>query len=112
MAIPVSSRAQAVRGLRTALFQLMGGRCSKCGESRALEFHFTGGSGRAHHRLDSARRQTFYFKAWEAGELQLLCASCHRALSAEHAATRREAVRQFRLLVGLTEPPAPSPSGK
>ena len=74
-----NSRARARTRARESLIEAMGGQCRDCLRRDFLEMHFTGGSGREHHRMNSTSRQLWYFEQFRKGQLVLLCTACHRA---------------------------------
>jgi len=67
---------------RKAKFELLfklGGACVECGTDKHLDFDCIIPQGDAHHRLDTARRLSFYRRQHQEGNLQLLCRhKCHK----------------------------------
>lgn len=57
---------------------MMGMRCAVCGGMTDLQCDCIVPQGDEHHRMDSARRITFYARQYTLGNLQLLCELCHR----------------------------------
>lgn len=78
-----SSRTFARRELRARLVALLGGCCSQCGRGCCLEFHSLANDGGAHHRLSSLGRLRWYLKVSEQDLVVLLCADCHRKVTAQ-----------------------------
>ena len=74
----VSARTLQVRARRDALRIALGGRCTKCPNVVGLEFDCIKPRGDAHHKAGSLKRIQFYEAEAAAGNLQLLCKTCHR----------------------------------
>jgi len=64
---------KTARSLRKAL----GFVCAKCPQKRRLEFDCIIPQGHKHHRIGFTWRMSFYRQQFAAGNLQLLCKSCH-----------------------------------
>lgn len=63
---------------REKLRKLLGNCCAIYGcENINLEFDCIEPRGDKHHKFDSDRRNTFYWKEYRAGNLQLLCVEHH-----------------------------------
>jgi len=69
-------KAWAVR-VRSETIQCLGGECVACGSTDCLEFDCIVPCGHDHHLLDTSARMCFYRKQYQAGNLQVLCSSCH-----------------------------------
>ncbi len=66
---------------KNARFKLafaLGGCCVQCGTAKDLEFDCIEPQGHRHHTLGFVKRTTFYRRQHKEGNLQLLCAKCHR----------------------------------
>jgi len=70
------------RTARERLRLALGGLCVRCGSSLEIEFDCIQPCGHAHHMAGAVMRTSFYRKQARAGNLQLLCAACHRKKSA------------------------------
>lgn len=67
---------------RAALVEALGGGCKRCGARDILELDCIIPQGPAHHRLDFARRTSFYRMQHKLGNLQALCPECHQIKTA------------------------------
>lgn len=65
------------QGVLIALRAELGGRCWVCGSQEHLEFDCKEPRGDKHHKWETNRRAVFYRREKLAGNLALLCASCH-----------------------------------
>lgn len=79
---------------KKAKFYLMfklGGACFRCGTDKHLDFDCIEPQGDAHHRLDTARRISFYRRQHAEGNLQLLCRhKCHKIKNKEDFLKKQE----------------------
>lgn len=64
-----------------ALKAALGAKCALCPRTVQLEFDCITPRGDTHHRWETNRRSVFYKREHAAGNLQLLCRSCHEAKS-------------------------------
>ena len=65
---------------RAELIDLLGGKCSLCGEQHSLEFHHKPGTRTWVARKKSRwMRMVLYRRDIEAGLITLLCRDCHSA---------------------------------
>lgn len=62
------------RRARAKLIAELGGRCTVCGTTEALELDCIDPQGHRHHRLGVTWRICFYRAQARAGNLQVLCA--------------------------------------
>jgi len=62
---------------RALLFRILGGRCHRCGTTENLTFDCITPQGDAHHKFDTSRRMTFYFRQFHADNIQILCDKCN-----------------------------------
>lgn len=62
---------------RRELILKLGGCCRSCGSVHQLQMDCICPMGPEHHRMSSKDRQRFYEAQHDAGNLQLLCRSCH-----------------------------------
>ena len=67
---------------RARLMTALGGCCSRCRRVVNLQFDCIVPCGDEHHRLDTARRCTFYWRQYRQGNLQILCETCHSVKTA------------------------------
>ncbi len=86
---------------KLALIEDLGSRCAWCSRSDELEFDCIAPAGATHHGMSKCDRVRFYVKQYIAGNVQLLCRSCHERKSVED---KRESVaRGFREITADTE---------
>lgn len=57
--------------------------CAACGASEPLELDCIRPQGHRHHSSGVASRASFYMRQMRAGNLQLLCSTCHAKKTAE-----------------------------
>lgn len=76
------------REKKAELFLVLGGTCHSkgCTNTKRLEFDCIIPQGDAHHKLDQARRMSFYLRQLENNNLQLLCPKCHAKKSVKEQA--------------------------
>ena len=66
------------RRARLALLTELGNRCVYCGSTSALTFDCINPRGDTHHRLDTARRISFYRREhYQEKNLQIACEKCN-----------------------------------
>jgi len=71
---------------RNQLIELYGGACEHCGSLHNLTFDLINPvKNRAHHRMDSSARTSFYVGQAQRNNLQLLCRSCNTRKHARKA---------------------------
>ncbi len=63
------------------LREKLGNRCRQCGGSGELQFDCVEPRGHRHHTFETNRRACFYRREDKAGNLQLLCPTCHQEKS-------------------------------
>jgi 5-methylcytosine-specific restriction endonuclease McrA len=73
-----SARTLQYRARRAALILQLGGKCELCRNTVNLEFDCRTPRGHRHHLIGSLARIRFYELEASAGNLQLLCTTCHR----------------------------------
>lgn len=61
----------------TRIRLILGGRCCRCGADQRLELDCIVPQGHRHHAAGIAQRASFYRRMLRAGNLQLLCSTCH-----------------------------------
>lgn len=94
------------RELRRFVRSELGNRCHQCGLGKCLQFHLKVSDGGQHHRFGSLRRARFYLGQLVVGNLQLLCADCHSAVTV--ATERNKRVLRLRDTVRCLHPLAGS----
>lgn len=70
------------RRTRDKIKALLGGKCTKCGSTKSLEFDCKEPMGDSHHKAEWSHRMSFYRLMLAKNNLQLLCDSCHNEKSA------------------------------
>lgn len=69
------------RGKRVDLLLQLGMACAHCNATDELEFDCITPCGDGHHRLDTARRISFYLRQYREKNLQILCSKCNNKKS-------------------------------
>lgn len=70
------------RRVRAALIAELGGICRGCGTTEDLQLDCIVPQGDRHHKIEWSARISFYRSQHRAGNLQVLCESCHSEKSA------------------------------
>ena len=97
----MSARSLQAARLRAELRTQLGGHCSRCAATVGLEFHLKSGNGAAHHAMSSRDRTYFYCHAFQLGNLELVCATCHLAITLAQSRARR-VERLFQSIAGVS----------
>ena len=72
---------QWARDKRIDLLLQLGYACAHCNATEELEFDCITPCGDGHHRLDTARRISFYLRQYREKNLQILCSKCNNKKS-------------------------------